>query len=189
MTLPLLAMGGSLGSMRALASLLPELGSSCPAATVVVVHRAMRSDGSLVALLQRSTPMPVAEAEDGMPLLRGHVLVAPPDYHLFVDEGRCSLSIDAPVKHSRPSIDLCFESVARWRRGRVLGVLLTGASEDGARGLAAIEAGGGLTFVQSPGSAEAPRMPSAALASCRPVAVGTPDEIGRAVARRLAEAA
>lgn len=189
MTLPLLAMGGSLGSLRALSRLLPELGSSCPAATVIVVHRAMRSDGSLAAMLQRSTPMPVSEAEDGMPILRGHVLVAPADYHLFVDDGRCALSTDAPARHARPSIDLLFESAARWRGGRVLGVLLTGASEDGAQGLAAIEAGGGITFVQAPGSAEAPRMPSAALALCRPVAVGTPDELGRAVARRLTEAA
>lgn len=189
MSLPLLAMGGSLGSVKALTALLPELGSACLAATVIVLHRSARSDGSLVSLLQRSTPLAVREAEDGTPLQQGVVLVAPADYHLLVDDGTCALSIDKPVLHARPSIDVLFESAARWKRGRVLGVLLTGASEDGARGLAAMVERGGDAFVQDPATAEAPRMPAAALRLCKPFAVGNPAELGRAIARRLVDAA
>ena len=90
---------------------------------------------------------------------------APPDYHLLVDNGPAlALSVDAPVHYSRPSIDVLFESAADLYGSALVGILLSGANQDGARGLAAIEAHGGLALVQSPDSASVRTMPESALA-------------------------
>ena len=95
----------------------------------------------------------------------GTVYFAPPDYHLLVDQGpRIALSIDQPVHYSRPSIDVLFESAADQYGERLVGILLSGANEDGARGLQAIQSAGGMTMVQDPASASMPTMPQAAIA-------------------------
>jgi two-component system, chemotaxis family, protein-glutamate methylesterase/glutaminase len=111
----------------------------------------------------------VREAEDKEPVAPGTVYFAPSNYHLLLDRGpQLALSADDPVHHSRPSIDVLFESAADVYKDRLLGIILTGANEDGALGLAAVHDGGGMTVVQEPESARSPQMAVSAL-KLRPV--------------------
>jgi len=111
--------------------------------------------------------MRVREAEDKEPIEPGVVYFAPPDYHLLIEaDKRLSLSGEEPVLYSRPSIDVLFESAADVYSSGLIGVVLTGANSDGADGLKAVVAAGGVGIVQSPRSAYAAAMPEAAIASC-----------------------
>jgi two-component system chemotaxis response regulator CheB len=105
----------------------------------------------------------VCEAEDKAPIEPGNVYVAPADYHLLIEDGHFALSTDEPVRYSRPSIDVTFVSAADSYAHHTVGVVLTGANADGARGLKRIHDRGGLALVQLPASAESPMMPTAAL--------------------------
>ena len=98
-----------------------------------------------------------------MPVQRGQIYVAPPDYHTLVEQGHFSLSTDAPVRYSRPSIDVTFKSAANAYAHRTVGIVLTGANADGSDGLRSISAHGGMALVQDPATAESPIMPSAAM--------------------------
>lgn len=163
------AIGASAGGIDALSQLLPALPAAARAAIFIVIHLPRDKPSVLAAILSRKCALPVREAEDKEPVLPGTVYVAPTNYHLLIDDGpQIALSADEPVHHSRPSIDVLFESAADIYGERLLGVILTGANEDGARGLAAIKDAGGLTLVQSPDTAFAPLMVMAALA-LRPV--------------------
>jgi two-component system chemotaxis response regulator CheB len=159
----LVVMGTSLGGMRALEAILGRLAPSFPLPLALVQHRAAQPESELAALLQRYSALSVREAEDKEPLLGGHVYLAPPDYHLLVEPGRLALSTDAPVSYARPSIDVLFESAADSYRDGVVGVVLTGASSDGADGALRIKRRGGQTLAQDPATAEAPVMPRAAI--------------------------
>jgi two-component system chemotaxis response regulator CheB len=117
----------------------------------------------LRAVLQRASALSVIEVEDKQPILGGGVYLAPADYHLLVECESFALSTDEPVLYARPSIDVLFESAADAYGAGVIGIILTGASADGARGLAAIKGQGGLAVVQDPASAECNIMPAAAL--------------------------
>jgi two-component system, chemotaxis family, protein-glutamate methylesterase/glutaminase len=152
---------GGLHALEILASGLPR-GFSLP--IVAVQHRMRDSDESLSVFLQSLTPLSVREAEDKDDLLPGTIYIAPPDYHTLVEPGHIALSTEAPVLFSRPSIDVLFESAADAYRERVVGVILTGANEDGTKGLRKIRAAGGYTVVQDPHTAESPTMPASAVA-------------------------
>jgi two-component system chemotaxis response regulator CheB len=130
---------------------------------VVVQHRHRQSDHLLTTLLQDETSLCVCEVEDKAPMIGGNVYVAPADYHLLVEPGFFSLSMDEPVRFSRPSIDVTFHSAADAYGARTVGVVLTGANADGAQGLRRIVSRGGLGLVQLPATAESPTMPQAAL--------------------------
>lgn len=157
--------GASAGGVGALGELLPQLPADFPAAVLVVLHVPPGRPSLLATILSARCPMPVREAEDKEPLLPGTILVAPPDYHLLVDEGpSVALSVDPPVGWSRPSIDVLFETAADVFGADLTGIVLSGASDDGAAGLAAITAAGGRAFVQAPDEAEVATMPAAALA-------------------------
>jgi two-component system, chemotaxis family, protein-glutamate methylesterase/glutaminase len=119
----------------------------------------------------------VSEPEDKEPLRAGHVLLAPRDYHVLIADGNIALSTDPPVSFARPSVDVLFESVADEFAERAIGVILTGANRDGARGLAAIKSRGGLAIVEAPESAACREMPEAALAQTKPDWVLPLDEI------------
>jgi two-component system chemotaxis response regulator CheB len=161
----IVAIGASAGALEALLALVPPLPREFPVPIVVAVHVPPDRDSGLPAVIARQSAVALVEAEDKMPLLAGHVYFAPPDYHLLVERhGALALSTDALVHFSRPSIDVLFESVAASIGARSLGILLSGANADGAAGLAAIAASGGLTWVQTPASARVSTMPEAALA-------------------------
>jgi two-component system, chemotaxis family, protein-glutamate methylesterase/glutaminase len=161
----LVVIGASRGGLRALSVILEGLPEDFPLPVAVVLHRVADDDHHLDRLLQQHSALPVAEAEDKTPLLPGRIYLAPPDYHLLIDAEGLALSNDEPVQYSRPSIDVLFESAADILGGRVIGVLLTGANADGAAGLLRLRQRGGLTLVQNPAQAEAPEMPTAAIAA------------------------
>lgn len=157
--------GGSAGSVEALGVLLPALPATLQAAVMVVVHLPRNRPSLLCNIFQSRCALPLREANDKEPIAPGTVYFAPPDYHLLVDAGPAlALSVDAPVHFSRPSIDVLFESAADVYGAKLIGILLSGANQDGARGLAAIEARGGLAIVQDPASAGVRTMPDAAVA-------------------------
>jgi len=156
--------GASAGGVEAVSLLLPALSDALRAAVFIVLHQPRERHSLLPALFQRKCAWPLHEAVDKQPIATGNVYLAPPDYHLLVDRGPCiALSADEPVHFSRPSIDVLFESAADLYGERLLGIVLTGANEDGAAGLASVAAAGGVTVVQRPDTAQASTMPAAAL--------------------------
>jgi two-component system chemotaxis response regulator CheB len=159
----IIVVGTSWGGLAALRALAGELPRQFGLPVVVIQHRHKDSDRLLATLLQDRTTLTVCEVEDKQPLLPGFLFVAPADYHLLIERGHFSLSIDPPVRYSRPSIDVAFTSAADSYGARAVGVVLTGANADGAEGLARIAERGGLTIVQSPDTAESATMPRAAL--------------------------
>lgn len=160
----LVVVGASLGGVHALGALLGGLPGDFPAPLAIVQHRSKETDGTLQAVLQRMSALPVCEAVDKQPLNGRCAYVAPADYHLLIDRGSFALSTEGPVLYARPSIDVLFESAADTYGASVVGVILTGASADGAHGLAMIKAAGGLALVQDPTTAECRVMPEAAIA-------------------------
>jgi two-component system chemotaxis response regulator CheB len=174
--------GGSAGAIDALAALLPALPRDFALPVVVVVHLPRQRPSSLAEALAYRCALPVVEAEDKEPLRAGVVHVAPPDYHLLVDGASLALSVDAAVNHSIPAIDVLFESAVAAYGARVAGVVLSGANDDGAGGLAAIAAAGGPTFVQDPAEASVAYMPAAAIAACPTARVAPAGVIAAALA-------
>ena len=161
----LIAIGASWGGLHAVGEVLAGLPEGFGTPIVVTQHRSRESVRDMLTnALARRTPLPVCEAGDKDPIEPGRVHLAPPDYHLLVEGGHFELSLDAPVSYSRPSIDVLFESVADSYGERAIGILLTGASADGAQGLLRLRQSGGLTIVQDPDEAERSEMPAAAIA-------------------------
>jgi two-component system chemotaxis response regulator CheB len=158
----MIAVGASWGGLKALRAVAHGLPAHFRVPITFVQHRSKES-GTLRELLQDCTSLIVCEVEDKQPIMGGYIYLAPPDYHLLVDGDVFSLSVDEPVRYSRPSIDVFFESVADRFGKEAAGVVLTGANEDGAQGLRQIVARGGLAIVQDPRTAESPIMPRAAL--------------------------
>ena len=162
----LAVVGGSWGGLDALGRLVAKLEPSDRVAVVAALHRAPNGpEGALVSYLQARSPLPVAEAEDKDRIEPGRVYLAPADYHLLVEPGCLALSIDAPVHHSRPSIDVLFESAADAYGAATAAVVLTGANDDGCRGLCHVKRLGGVTLVQDPATAVRREMPDAAIAT------------------------
>jgi two-component system chemotaxis response regulator CheB len=155
--------GTSWGGLAALRMLVAGLPDSFQMAVVLVQHRHKDSDHLLRVLLQERSALEVCEVEDKMPLEHGRIYVAPPDYHTLVEPGHFSLSTEAPVRYSRPSIDVTFSSAADSYAHRTVGIVLTGANADGADGLRRISDRGGMALVQDPATAESPTMPAAAV--------------------------
>jgi len=169
--------GGSAGALDVLRMIVRALPSplSCPVA--IVIHLPSHSTG-LAELLGADTSLTVKQAEDKEPMTAGTIYIAPPSYHLLIESQRTfALSIDPPVHFSRPAIDVLFESAADVYGASLIGILLSGASEDGAAGLHEIHAAGGTTIVQSPLSAEVPTMPAAALALFEPTHLWSPNDM------------
>jgi len=158
----LVVVGTSWGGLAALRTLVGGLPDSFQMAVTLVQHRHRDSDQLLRTLLQERSTLRVYEVEDKMPLEHGRIYVAPPNYHTLVEPGYFSLSTDAPVRYSRPSIDVTFSSAADSYTHRTVGIVLTVANADGADGLRRISDRGGLAIVQDPATAESPTMPAAA---------------------------
>lgn len=175
--------GGSAGALEVLRDVLPHLSTQLAATVVVLIHQPPDASDILAEVLAGFTALPVKTAEDKEALQPGTLYVAPSGYHLLIENERSfALSIDEPLHFSRPSIDVLFNSAADVYGPRLLAVLLSGASEDGARGLQAIEQAGGTTVIQRPDSAGVAYMPNAALAIGHPTHVCSPDQIGAMLA-------
>ena len=159
----IVVVGTSWGGLNALRELISRLPGDFGVPVVLVQHRHRQSDHLLSTLLQERTSLPVVEVEDKAPIERGTIYVAPADYHLLVDRDAFTLSTEAPVRYSRPSIDVTFYSAADTFGRETVGVVLTGANSDGSRGLRRIFDRGGLALIQEPVTAESPAMPAAAV--------------------------
>ena len=159
-----IVIGASSGGVEALSVLLPSLPARMRLPVFVVLHLPPDRPSRLADIFSRKCTLPVREAEDKQPVEAGTVYFAPPDYHLLLDVGPAlALSTDEAVNFSRPSIDVLFESARDIYGHRLVAMLLTGASHDGAAGIHAIRCAGGCGIVQRPDTAQAPLMPESAL--------------------------
>ena len=179
----LVVMGSSLGGLQALKTLLPALPEDFSAALILVLHRGKEESSNLLPPLNSMCALPVAFPSDKEPILAGHVYVAPPNYHLLIEDDHFAYSMDEPEDFARPSINVLFESAAEAYGANVTGIVLTGLLRDGARGLAVIHGNGGEAVVQSPHDAVASSMPLAALAAVPSAHVLTLAEIGKLLAK------
>ena len=167
----LIIIGASWGGLEALSTILSLLPSDFPLPILVVQHRQRNPLGSeyFIEILNRRCHLNVLEPDDKELTEAGNIYLAPSNYHMLVEhKGALALSNDEPVHYSRPSIDILFESAAESYQQSVIGVILTGANQDGAEGLQAIKARGGYTLVQDPATAEVDTMPLAAIAAAQP---------------------
>lgn len=172
------AIGASAGAVQALLHVLPPLPQDFAVPILIVVHVPPDRGNALVALFQDRCRLPVKEAEDKEPVSAGTIYFAPSDYHLLVEADRTvALSCDEPINHSRPAIDALLETAADAYGASLAAIILTGANQDGAAGLRAVAAAGGVAIVQEPATAEMPAMPAAALAACPAARTMTLDAI------------
>jgi len=165
MRFDLIVIGTSLGGFHALKTVLGDLPQDYTLPIVVVQHRSFEDSEAFSPLLASLLRLPVVEAEDKLEIEPGKIFVGPANYHLSIDGSHLALSTEAPVLHARPSIDVLFESAAESFGQGVLGVLLTGMSRDGTKGLTRIRECGGFTVVQDPETAQGKIMPEAAIES------------------------
>lgn len=159
-----IVIGASAGGTVAFKQLLPMFPAHYPIPVVVVQHLHPMQENTLVLHFDTLCELTVKEADEKEAIEHGYVYFAPPNYHLLIESDKTfSLSVDAKVNYSRPSIDVLFESAANVYAPGLIGVILTGANNDGAHGLHLIQECGGLAIVQDPATAEVPYMPQAAL--------------------------
>jgi two-component system, chemotaxis family, protein-glutamate methylesterase/glutaminase len=158
----IVVIGASLGGVQALRQLAADLPAQFPASVLVVQHIGA-NPSTLPALLTSAGSNPASHAQDGEPLRQGHIIVAPPDHHLLIRDGKLKLSRGPKEHFSRPAVDTLFRSAAIECGPRIIGVVLTGTLDDGTAGLQAIKQCGGTAVVQDPASAFASSMPASAL--------------------------
>ncbi|HLJ75683.1 MAG TPA: chemotaxis protein CheB [Thermoanaerobaculia bacterium] len=161
----LIVIGSSWGGMSALQTILCALPPDFHTPIAIAQHRHRQSAEGLPDFYRRSCKVRVVDADDKQRIDPSTIYFAPADYHLLVENGSFDLSCDEAVRYSRPSIDVLFESAADAYGPRLIGVVLTGANDDGAAGAKRIKKRGGLLVVQDPKTAEAPQMPQAAIAA------------------------
>jgi len=177
-----ICVGASWGGLDAVGRFLADIPESVDVPIVVAQHRHPGSSSNgLADLLHMRIRRPVRDVDDKMPIEPRNVYLAPPDYHLLVERGSFALSVDERVQYARPSIDVLFESAARAYGAGVIGIIMTGANEDGAAGLASIKERGGVALIQDPEGAARRTMPDAAIAATVADAILPLDEIGKFV--------
>ena len=171
--------GVSAGGIEALTKVISRLRPDFPVPLIIVQHRSPEADDFLVGHLNEKSVVTVKEAEGREPLCPGVVYIAPPDYHLLIEEDRTfSLSQEERLHFSRPSIDVLFDTAADAFGPSLVGIILTGANSDGSAGLKKIKEGGGMTIVQDPATAYVSVMPKAAIQATEVDHILPLDEIG-----------
>jgi two-component system, chemotaxis family, protein-glutamate methylesterase/glutaminase len=178
----LICIGASWGGLNAVGQVLADLPDAVDLPIVLAQHRSAESqEGALAELLSNQSRRRILDAEDKMALEVGHVYIAPPDYHLLVEHGSLALSVDERIQFARPSVDVLFASAADAYGRGVIGIILTGANEDGAEGLKHIKDSGGVALIQDPAGATRRAMPDAAIAATVADAVLPLETIGKFV--------
>lgn len=174
----MLVIGGSAGSLEVILKIVAALPGTNQLSVLIIVHRKNDNESILRNLLSTRTHLTVKEIEDKDVITPDCIYIAPADYHVLIEnENMFSLDSSEKVHHSRPSIDVSFESVAEIFKTAAIGILLSGANADGAEGLCAIHQCGGLTIVQEPQSAEVDFMPRQALELMKPDKILNSDDI------------
>lgn len=156
--------GGSAGSLEVLFKLLPLLRTDLALVIIIVLHRRSSGDSSLQELLSTKTTLPLSEVEDKDPIRSGNIYLAPSDYHLLIEKDfTFSLDYSEKINFSRPSLDVTFESAADVYGSSLAGIILSGANEDGTKGLQAIKNSDGTIIAQAPDTAQMSLMPQYAI--------------------------
>jgi two-component system chemotaxis response regulator CheB len=159
-----IVIGASAGGLLALSTLLEIIPSNYAIPIIIVQHRSKEPRGLLEEILQSKCNVKIKQVDEKEKIENGIVYIAPPDYHLLIENDfTFSLSVDEPIRFSRPSIDVLFESAATAYKGNLIGIILTGTNNDGMLGIQSIAANNGLTIVQEPKEARFPTMPLAAI--------------------------
>jgi two-component system, chemotaxis family, protein-glutamate methylesterase/glutaminase len=157
---------GGMNAMKIMFSLFPE-NFNLP--VIIVQHLSSRSDSQWIKVLNERSNLHIKEADEKEKIEKGIVYIAPPNYHLLIEKNRTfSLTIDEKVNYARPSIDVLFESAAEVFKNKLIGIVLTGANNDGTIGIRKIKESGGLVIIQDPETAESPYMPASALSAVKP---------------------
>ena len=178
--------GGSAGSLEVIIKIIAALPADTKASFIIVLHRKSYSDTTLFELLNSKTLLPVKEVEDKEPFIAGCIYIAPSDYHLLLEnEKNFSLDSTEKINHSRPSIDVTFESVAEIFGKKAMAVLLSGANADGAEGLQKIKACGGYSVVQDPATAEVDYMPQQAIKKGAIDAIVPAEDLGTFIIQQI----
>jgi two-component system, chemotaxis family, protein-glutamate methylesterase/glutaminase len=177
----IVVIGASAGGVEALRALAERLPAELPAAVFVVLHVLPSGTSVLAQILDRESPLPCAAAVDGEPIERGRIYVAPPDHHLLLDRDHVRLTRGPRENGHRPAVDPLFRSAARTHGRRVIGVVLSGALDDGTAGLAMIRRFGGGTLVQDPADALYQGMPQSAIDHDPPARVVPISEMADAI--------
>ena len=177
-----MCIGASWGGLKAVGQVLADLPAELDLPIAIAQHRHPDSqEGTLAELLAAQTDRTVLDVEDKMAIEPGYVYIAPPNYHLLVERGSFALSVDERIRFARPSIDVLFETAAHAYGAGVIGIILTGANDDGAHGLAGIKKVGGVALIQDPLGAARRTMPDAAIAATVADAILPLDAIGKFV--------
>ena len=177
-----MCIGASWGGLKAVGQVLADLPAELDLPIAIAQHRHPDSqEGTLAELLAAQTDRTVLDVEDKMAIEPGYVYIAPPNYHLLVERGSFALSVDERIRFARPSIDVLFETAAHAYGSGVIGIILTGANDDGAHGLARIKKVGGVALIQDPLGAARRTMPDAAIAATVADAILPLDAIGKFV--------
>lgn len=172
--------GGSAGSINVVLKILPLLKNEIKLPLILVLHRKAGEENILESLLQFKSKLKVTEVMDKMPVENNVVYLAPANYHLLIEKEKIFMLDDSEkVNYSRPNIDVTMESAIEVYHEKVIGILLTGANNDGAAGLKKIKEAGGITIIQSPETCLFPNMPQYAAELCKPNFSMTPEEIAQ----------
>lgn len=175
----IVVVGASAGGITAVRRLLSPLPKNFAAPIVIVQHMNSFMNMFFLDYLNSLTQLKVKEAQHMELLMPGSVYYIPPNYHALYENSRIVLNADAKVNYSRPSIDVLFESVAFEDKENVIGLILTGANNDGSYGIKLIQENGGLCLIQDPNTAESPEMPKAAIKSLGQIEGNTIEEISK----------
>ncbi|RUT77953.1 chemotaxis protein CheB [Ancylomarina longa] len=181
-----LVIGASYGGLEALKVIIPKFPKDISLAIIVVLHIGENNNDSFIAYLNSISKLQVKEAEEKENIKSGFVYFAPPNYHILIESGGIiSLSTEAKVHHSRPSIDVLFESAAWCYKNKLIGIILTGLNQDGAEGLKQVKKYGGISIVEDPERAIASIMPLSAIYACKPDYILTIEDIAKQILKLL----
>lgn len=158
-----IVVGGSAGAVEGMQQLAHSFPHDLPAAVFMVLHVPADTPSMLPEILNRSGPLPARHPQDREPIRPGHIYVAPSDRHLTIEDGVVRVMRGPRENRHRPAIDPLFRTAARAGGKNVIGVILSGHADDGAAGLRAVRARGGIAMVQDPSDAAAREMPESAL--------------------------
>jgi len=173
-----IVIGVSSGGMTALKFIFSTLPADFSIPIIIVQHVSARSDNEWIGLLNSKSNLTIKEADEKDKIETGNVYIAPANYHLLIENDKTfSLTIDEHVNFARPSIDVLFESAAEAYKDRLIGVVLTGSNNDGAKGIKRIKELGGMVIIQDPETAESSTMPESAIAVVQPDYILSLEEI------------